>query len=222
MIDSLKTIGIEKGKPFQPDAKTRTILEDAAREAHALIAAKYERGFDSAFFDGTRWGLPVPPETIHGMSNGFADPNEYDFDGRALMYHMAYFSPKVFGGGQFYLMNVADHAGHALEGNTTYRLTVPPDAPAEQYWSATAYDRETHALIRGMSRPSLASNDTAVQKNADGSTDIYFAPKAPTGKESNWVPTDPQRKFEIMFRVYGPKKELFDKTWKLPDAEKVP
>ena len=155
------------------------------------------------------------------MGNMFADPNEYGLDGRAVMYHMAYFSPKIFGGGQFYLLNIRDRAGRPLEGNKTYRLTVPPNAPIEQYWSATAYDRETHALIRGMSRPSLASNDTTVQKNPDGSTDIYFGPAAPAGKESNWVPTDPKRQFELLFRLYGPKKELSENTWKLPDIETV-
>jgi hypothetical protein len=221
MIDSLKTIGIEKGKPFKPNEKTRSILDNAAREAHDVIALKYENGFVPPFLEGTRWGLPLPPETRDGLGNMFADPNEYGLDGRAVMYHMAYFSPKVFGGGQFYLMNISDRAGKPLEGNKTYRLKVPPNAPIQQYWSATAYDRQTHALIRGMSRSSLASNDTAVQKNADGSTDIYFGPAAPAGKESNWVPTDPKRQFELLFRLYGPKKELFDKTWKLPDVQEV-
>jgi hypothetical protein len=47
--------------------------------------------------------------------------------------------------------------------------------------------------------------------------DIYFGPQAPQGKESNWVPTKPGGQFEILFRLYGPEKPLFDKTWKLPD-----
>ena len=72
-----------------------------------------------------------------------------------------------------------------------------------------------------MSRPSRASNDTTVQKNADGSVDLYFGPAAPAGKESNWVPTDPKRQFEIIFRLYGPKKELFEQVWKLSDVEQV-
>lgn len=221
MIDVLKTIGIEKGKPFKPDEKTKRILADAAKEAYEVIALKYEKGFVPAFYEGTHWGLPVPPETRDGLGNDFADPNQYGVDGRAVMYHMAYFSPKVFGGGQFYLLNISDGAGKPLEGSKTYRLTVPAKAPIEQYWSATAYDRQTHALIRGMSRPSLASNDTAVQKNPDGSTEIYFGPTAIRGKESNWVPTDPKRPFEVLFRLYGPKKELFEKAWKLPDIEQV-
>lgn len=221
MIDVLKTVGIERGKPFRPDAKTRTILDQAAKEAHAVIAMKYEKGFEPPFFAGTHWGLPIPPETRDGLSNMFADPNEYGLDGRAVMYHMAYFSPRVFGAGQFYLMCMSDGVGKPLEGGKTYRLTVPPNAPIEQYWSATAYDRETHALIVGMSRPSRASNDTSMQKNVDGSTDLYFGPSAPAGKESNWVPTDPKRQFELIFRLYGPKKALFEQSWKLPNVEEV-
>jgi len=88
------------------------------------------------------------------------------------------------------------------------------------YWSATAYDRKTHALIRETSRSSRASNSAGVQQNADGSLDVFFGPKAPAGKESNWVPTN-GRDFEILFRLYGPEKAFFDKTWKLPDSEEV-
>ena len=221
MIDTLKTLGIEKGKPFAPDEQTKRIFTEALREAHQVIALKYESGFMPPFYNGTRWSVPIPKETIDGLGTMFADPNQYGLDGRAVMYHMAYFSPKVFGGGQFYLLNISDRDGKALEGNKTYRLRVPPKAPIEQYWSVTAYDRDTHALIVGMSRASLASNNTTVQKNADGSTDIYFGPAAPAGKESNWVPTDSNRRFELLFRLYGPKKELFEKIWKLPDVEKV-
>lgn len=220
MIETLKTLGIEKGKPFNPDEKTKRILADAAREAHQLIALKYERGFTPPFFAGTRWGLPIPEDTREGLQSGFTDPNTYGTDGRAVIYHMAYFSAKHFGAGQFYLINLSDRAGKPLDGKKTYRLTVPADAPIEQYWSATAYDRETHALIRNVPRPSLASNDSSVRKNPDGSTDIYFGPTAPAGQESNWVPTG-GRPFELLFRFYGPKKALFEKTWTLPDAEQV-
>ncbi len=60
-----------------------------------------------------------------------------------------------------------------------------------------------------------------MQKNADGSVDVYFGPVAPAGKESNWVPTDPKRGFEVMFRAYAPTKAFFDKTWRLPDIEQA-
>jgi hypothetical protein len=48
-----------------------------------------------------------------------------------------------------------------------------------------------------------------------------IARAAPDGKETNWVPTSPSGKFEVVFRFYGPTKPLFDKTWKLPGIEKI-
>ena len=77
----------------------------------------------------------------------------------------------------------------------------------------------THALIRNLPRASRSLQNPGLQKNADGSVNIYFAPTAPAGKESNWVPTSADGKFEVLFRLYGPEKPLFDKTWKLPDIE---
>ena len=118
-------------------------------------------------------------------------------------------------------MTIVDKNGQPFDGAGSYRLTVPANAPVKLYWSATAYDRETHALIRNLSPSSRSSNTPGLQKNTDGSVDIYFGPKAPGGKESNWVPTSAEGKFEVLFRLYGPEKPFFDKTWKLPDIEKV-
>ena len=154
------------------------------------------------------------------MTN-FADPNAYPVDGRGVAYSMAYFSAKHLGAGQYYLMTIVDKNGQPFDGAANYRLTVPANAPVKLYWSATAYDRETHALIRDLSPSSRSSHTPGLQKNADGSVDIYFGPKAPEGKESNWVPTSAEGKFEVLFRLYGPEKPFFDKTWKLPDIEKV-
>jgi hypothetical protein len=221
MIDQLRTIGIEKGKPFQPDAKTKQILDEAAREAHTIVNAKYESGFASPFFEDTDWAVPVPLETIEGLSTMFTDPNHYPVDGRSVYFSIAYFSAKHLGAGQFYVMAISDSAGQPLDGSKTYRLTVPPHVPVRQYWSATAYNGQTHALVKNVSRASCASNSSDVKKNGDRSVNVYFAPTAPAGKESNWVPTNPNEKFEILFRFYGPDKSLFDKSWKLPDIEQT-
>jgi hypothetical protein len=221
MIDSLKTIGIEKGKPFNPDAKTRTILNDAALEAHAWIDVQYQGIFSPPFNEGSHWALPGTPAVVEGMSTNFSNPDAYAVDGRAVTYSMGYFSAKHLGEGQFYLMTIVDKAGKSFDGASTYRLTVPANAPVKLYWSATAYDRATHALIRESKWSSRASSTPGLVKNADGSVDLYFAPTAPAGKESNWIPTSARRQFEVMFRFYGPEKPLFDKTWKLPDIEIV-
>jgi hypothetical protein len=59
----------------------------------------------------------------------------------------------------------------------------------------------------------IICNSAEVKKNDDGSVDVYIGPKAPTGQEA---PTDPSRKFELMFRLYEPKKDFFGKGWTLP------
>ena len=220
MIDQLKSLGIEKGKPFAPTAATKKVLDAAIREAHMSLAARYDAGLPP-FFEGTHWTFPAPQQLIQAAQAGFTDLNSYPVDERGLAYHYAYIGIKRLGAGQFYMISIKDKDGESYDGGSTYRLTVPPNPPVEQYWSVTAYDRETHALIKHVDRASRGSNSAEVKKNADGSVDLYFGPKASAGKESNWVPTDPVRKFELMVRFYAPTKALFDKAWKLPDVEKV-
>jgi len=220
MIDQLKSLGIEKGKPFAPSAATKQALATGIREAQTLLAARYDAGLPP-FFEGSHWTYPAPPELVQAAAADFAEPNAYPVDARGLAYSYAYIGIKRLRAGQFYLISIKDKDGESYDGGKTYRLTVPPDAPVQQYWSVTAYDRQTHALIKNVNRASRASNSAEVQKNANGSVDLYFSPKAPAGKESNWVPTDPARKFELMFRLYAPTKALFEKAWKLPDVEQV-
>jgi len=223
MIDQLKTIGIEKGKGFNPDAKTQGILKDAAREAHALLVAQYEASLASPYYEGGRWALPGSDELFEGMSSFFAKPDGYPVDLRGVTFTYAYWTPKHIGGaaGSYYLLTIADREGRLLDGGTTYRLTVPANAPVKQYWSATVYDRATHAPIRNARWPSRSSQTPGLRKNSNGSVDIWFGPSAPEGKESNWVPTNADGGFEVLFRFYGPEKPLFDKTWRLPEIEKA-
>jgi hypothetical protein len=220
MIDALRSLGIEKGKPFNPDAKTKAALEAGIREAQAWLEARYDAGFPP-FYEGSRWMFPANPEMMEAVKVDFANPDRYPVDARGLTFSYAYIGLKRLGSGQFYLISIKDKDGNAFDGGKTYRLTVSANPPVEQYWSATAYDRVTHALIRNMPRASRSSQIPEMQKNADGSVDVYFGPTAPVGKESTWVPTDPKRGFELMFRAYAPTKAFFDKTWKLPDIEKV-
>jgi hypothetical protein len=222
MIDQLRSIGIEKGKPFNPDQKTQDTLREAVREAHAWLADQYENSyFPPPYYEGGHWHVPVSHDVIEGLQTFFANPNKYPIDGRGVAYTVGFFSAKHFGAGQFYLMTFTDKAGKGLEGSSTYQLNVPAGVPVTQYWSATVYDRDTHALVRNMQRASQSSQNPDLLKNADGSVDIYFGPKAPAGKECNWVPTSADGKFEVLFRFYGPEKSLFDRTWKLPDIERI-
>lgn len=222
MIDQLKSFGIEKGKPFAPDRDMTATLDAAGSEAHAWLESRYDRLFDEASYFGTsRWLLPALPDYLKAAPTDYADTNEYPVDSRGIVFTFAFFTPKHLGQGQYYLMTIKDKDGNALDGGTAYRLNVPPNAPVRLYWSATAYDRATHALIHDMTRVSRSSQSAGLQKNADGSVDIYFGPTAPAGKDSNWVATRAGSKFEVLFRFYGPEKPLFDKSWTLPDIERV-
>ncbi len=221
MIDQLKSLGIEKGKPYRPDEARATALTAGVQEARDWLERTYDAGLPPFFSPTSRWTFPAPPELIKSAQGGYNDTDAYPTDLRGLAYSYAYIGIKRLGAGQFYMISIRDKAGDSFDGARTYRLTVPPKAPVEQYWSVTAYDRQTHALIRGMPRASRSSQIPEMQKNADGSLEVYFGPKPPAGKETNWVPTDPSRKFELMFRAYAPTKALFDKSWVLPDVEKV-
>ena len=218
MIDPLKTIGIERGKPFNPDAKTKQILNDAIQEAKAWFDARYDKL--PPYYEGERWFFPTTEEMYQSVMSDWKTPDSYPIDARGTAYTLAFFSAKHLGQSQYYLLTGNDKDGKPLDGKSSYRLRVPANAPVTQYWSMTVYNRDTHTFIRNAAWVGRSSQTPGLQKNADGSVDIFFGPAAPAGKESNWVPTDPNGRFEVLARFYGPQKPLFDKTWKLPDIEK--
>ena len=219
MIDPLKTIGIERGKPFRPDAKTQAILNSAIQEARAWFEARYD--VLPTFYDNARWFFPSTEEMIKNVTGDWRVPDSYPIDARGTLYTLAFFSAKHLGESQYYLLTGKDKDGSPLDGKASYRLRVPANAPVTQYWSMTVYSRDTHAFIQNATRVGRSSQSPGLKKNADGSADIYFGPTAPAGQEANWVPTDPNGRFEVLARFYGPQKPLFDKTWKLPDIERI-
>ena len=221
MIDQLRSIGIEKGKPFNPDARTHAILDAAAKEARIYLSNLYDAGFPT-MTPGARWFPAARPDMVQAASSSYAEIDTYPVDARGVTYTLGFTGIKRLGTAQFYLMSSKDKDGDPFDGSRSYRLKVPANPPIQQYWSLTAYDRETHALIKNVARASRASNAADVKKNPDGSVDLYIGPKAPAGQEANWIPTDPARKFEFLFRLYGPKTEFFEKKWVLPDVEKSP
>ena len=217
MIDVLRTIGIEKGKPFQPDADRRALLNAAAVEAHASLDARYEASF-APFYEDAHWSLPFLPELGETAPTAYEKTDVYSVDARGLADSYAFSTVKNLGAGQAYLLTIADANGKPLDGSRAYRLLVPPNAPVTQYWSAVAYDRETHSLMRNVERPSRSSLTPELARERDGSIELVFAPIAPT-VSANWIPTSAGECFEVMFRFYGPEPSFFDKRWRLPDIE---
>jgi hypothetical protein len=219
MIDQLKTLGIERGKAFKPDARTQQILNAAIQEAKAFLDARYEAL--TPYYEGGRWFFPIDEEMHQNVLSSWHTPDSYPVDTRGMAYSIAFFSAKHVGQAQYYLMSISDADGKPLEGKSFYRLRVPPNAPITQYWSTTVYNRATHAFLLNAKWVGRSSQTPGLKKNTDGSVDIFFGPTAPTGQESNWVPTEPSGRFEVLARFYGPQKPLFDKSWRLPDIERL-
>src|SRR5262249_32702216 len=146
----------------------------AILEACDWLDARYEMVFVPPYNEDHHWALPATPAVVEGMQTDFANPNVYPVDDRSVSYSMAYFSAKHLGQGQFYLMTIKDKSGNALNGKNMYRLRVPANPPVHLYWSATIYDRATHALIKAQPHSSRASTTVGLEKNEDGSTDVYF------------------------------------------------
>lgn len=183
MIDPLKAIGIERGKPFKPDAGTQAIFKEAVREARAVlevVGAKLP-----PYYEGEHWFFPTTEEFHQNIIRDYRVPDSYPIDVRGFMYTVAFFSAKHLGQSQYYLLTNSDKEGQPLDGSANYRLHVPANAPVTQYWSMTVYDRETHAFIRNVSRAGRSSQSPGLKKNEDGSVDIEFGPTAPVSGDSN-------------------------------------
>jgi hypothetical protein len=219
MIDPLKTIGIERGKPFNPDTGTKEILDAAIKEAHVWLDARID--MLPPYYDGRRWFFPITEEMHQNVMSFWQTPDSFPVDARGVAYSLAFFSAKHVGEAQYYLLTTKDSDGKPLEGRNRYRVNVPANAPVTQYWSMTVYNRATHAFIRNAPWVGRSSQTPGLQKNGDGSVDLYFGPAPPAAGDSNWVPTDADGRFEVLARFYGPKKPLFDKTWKLTDIERA-
>ena len=215
----LRRVGIEKGKPFEPDSRQRKILEEAAFVGEAMAKANDLAKRDTPpYWPGASWKVALDLDPSQRAEH-------YDqLDQRAAWFYEAVSTSKGMvtttpGLGSVYLANYTDKDGNWLEGGISYTLHVPPNPPAEQFWSIAVYSWDTRTLIDNeQKRPSLTSRQDLV-KEADGSVDLYFGPTAPDGKESNWVETIPGQGWWVYLRFYAPTQAYFDKSWAMPDFE---
>jgi hypothetical protein len=218
----LKPLGIEKGKPFTPTARQRKILTDAAVTGELMAKANtYTKRFEDAYWPGAHWKdvLAVNTTQREGNIEQLDERGSYYYEGTAISEAMRSTTP---GFGQRYMGVYQDRDGGWLTGGSNYRLHVPANPPAKQFWSVTVYDEKNRQmLVNETKRTDVSSRNPAVVKNADGSTDVFVGPTAPKGFENNWVQTKPGEGWFAMFRFYGPTEKLFDKSWVLGDFEKV-
>ena len=219
MLGMLLPLGIEKGKAFAPDAAKRAVLDAAANEAQAWLLDGIAR-VSVTWWPGQHWVLPTAPI---GLKTTFLweAPDFFDVDGRGITL-ADWFGPVAkLGASSFYLAAFFDSSGAPLQGKNTYKLHVSADVPVKEFWSITVYNMETSAFFRNSKQLALSSMSKDLQKNSDGSVDVYIGPNAPAGKEANWLYTPEDKNWFPWFRFYGPEKAVEDKSWKMPDIELV-
>ncbi|HEX7811674.1 MAG TPA: DUF1254 domain-containing protein [Burkholderiales bacterium] len=213
----LAAIGIVKGAPFDPDDRMKAILDEAAAVGNAtarsiLFASRFPEAF---LYPKSQWQVG-----FLGGSHEFLKDGVRLLDARTRMFYYATgitpaMSAKMVGAGSQYGLIFRDANGDALDGGRNYRLRMPPKVPAKDFWSLVLYDNQTRSMLQTDEQfPSIGSQRKGLQKNADGSIDVYFGPEAPAARESNWVQTVPGKGWNMILRLYGPLQPWFDRTWR--------
>lgn len=223
MMGLLPSLGIKKGQPFKPDAPTTKALQNAVQLAYDQMQSYFTTPGRALmpFWPAHQWQVLNLSKQQVEEGFPFVTPDELLIDPRGGgVYFWATWLPKHLGKGSFYLMGLRDKSGAPLDGKSLYRLRVPKDVPAREFWSAIVYSMNTKGFIANASRVGISSYEKAgLKANEDGTIDLYFGPKPPKGMEANWLPTG--ENFFLIFRLYGPEKALFDKSWSLADVEKI-
>ncbi len=224
ILGLLASIGIKKGQPFNPDARMKKILTEAADVGAVTARAIAARPHDMfKFYPGESvWSTPFP-----GGSYEFLDGGARVLDARTFMHFYATgitpaMTMKLVGKGSQYAVSYLDSKGQAFDGGKTYKVHLPPNVPAKDFWSFTLYENQTRAMLQTDQQfPGIDNNKEGLQQNKDGSFDVYFGPKAPKGKEGNWLQTVPGKGWNMILRLYGPLQPWFDKTWRPGEPELV-
>jgi hypothetical protein len=217
MMGQLHSLGIARDKPFKPNLRVKSILRGALAEAHAVFM-EWTRNIEP-YWPGSQWGMHGHLASQTHFS--FLTEDRLAIDERGALYFFGCAPPKVLGAATFYLSSAKDSNGDPLVGGKTYRLHIPPDPPVKQYWAVTVYDLTTAGFIHNSPTLCVDSYNLNTERNADGSVDIYFSTTMPPGKENNWIHTAARGEWIAMFRFYGPRKAVFEKTWVLPNIEQM-
>lgn len=219
MLGMLRSLGMAHGKAFAPDTGLQQTLDIAARQAHREIVAS-RIGMRQSWWPGSRWTISNSLSQVAKGGFSFAVDNALLLDQRAYAFYIAFALSAKLGAATFYLTQYDDRSGAPLSGDHDYVLHVPAGVPAEQFWAVTVYDMETASFIRDAPIVGLDSNDRGMKRNPDGSVDIHFSATPPKGGEANWIYIKPGGVWFGTFRFYGPKPQLFDKSWAMPDIQR--
>lgn len=140
MMGLLASISIERGQPFDPAENMQAALLEGLDCAYDTLQARFvtEGGGFAKIWEDLQWGaFAINPKQAK-LGFPFTDENKVLLDERAGQYFYLTYLPKNLGGGTFYLGTVRDSSGDMLNGTDTYKLNVPADTPAEDFWSVIA------------------------------------------------------------------------------------
>lgn len=115
-----------------------------------------------------------------------------------------------------------DANGRLLDGEKYYKLHLPHDIPASDFWSIIVYDASNNLIIKtSQPWPSVFSSDKNLIHNKDGSVDVWFGPHPVKGEESNWIKTKPGKQWYLILRLYYPLESWFNKKWQPGAVEEL-
>lgn len=225
VLGQLAAIGIEKGKPFAPDERMKKILTEAVAvgNATARTITFDTRMKDAYYYPDSAWFTGF----VGGSYEFLAQPGVRNLDARVLFHYYATgitpaMAIKRVGIGSQYAGATTDSERKPLDGSKTYKIHLPPNIPAKEFWSFVVYDNQTRSMLQTNQRfPSIGSDKKSLVINADSSVDVWFGPTAPKGHEANWVQTVPGKGWNVLLRLYGPLESWFDKSWKPGEFELV-
>ena len=221
LLGQLAAIGIAKDKPFSPDERMKRILAEAAAVGSATARSLYFRPRDPAayLYPDSAWTTPLTggSQFIRAGARLLDARVAFHYGHAAVTPSMVSTAPGV---GMQFAVAAVDANNEWLDGGKLYRLQLPANVPAKESWSVTLYDPQTRSLLQTEAlQPALTSQNEKLKPTADGSYELWFGPKAPTGKEDYFVRTVPGKGWFAILRLYGPLKPWFDKSWRPGEFE---
>jgi hypothetical protein len=209
ILARMARLGFEEGKSFDFDAASplvQSALTDAPVTAQKLMAWKSPRIANFV----NQWSMDIDTVGVYGTY----------YLKRALMAQLGLGANLP--ADAVYPIAMADGDGNPLNGTNDYVLHFDATdiPPVNAFWSVTIYDNDGYQVANSLNRFALSSW-MPMQKNPDGSLDLYFQHENPgKDKEANWLPA-PNGPFNVTMRLYAPKPSVLIGKWAPPAITKV-